>query len=163
MKKRTMIGMFVFFTILLCGKMNISAEAKEITDNMKLVKTINVDEKSQWEIYVPQNNISTLSMSASGKSYYMVYKFAGVQKVVIKHTVGFTYGYSDGKARATTNTYTITKQKDGFKAKNITPSSTTGNPATAKLSFSVYDSDNNYRLSITNIVKCYNNGNIIQG
>lgn len=86
-------------------------------------------------------------------------KVADVTVLSVAHTVGFSYGYSDGKARITSNAYYVEYIEPPYTVGNFSKSNSNGNPATASLSFDTYK--NGAKLNTrTNKFKCYNNGDV---
>lgn len=157
--KKIIITLMIVFVIFISnwGGVNI-VRAQEKEEEMKLIDCIPLDELSTWYIY-EKPKLSTKAVQSRGKTIYLKLKMADYTVLSVSHTVGFSYGYSDGKARITSNTYSVQYIETPYSVGNFSTSSSNGNPATASLSFNTYK--NGVKISTrTNKFKCYNNGDV---
>ncbi|MCI8509661.1 MAG: hypothetical protein HFJ06_14085 [Lachnospiraceae bacterium] len=157
--KKIFVTLMMVFAIFISnwGDLDI-VKAQEKGEEMRLIDCIPLDEFSTWYVYEKQES-STKAVQSRGKTIYLHLKVADCTVLSVSHTVGFSYGYSDGKARITSNTYSVQYVEAPYSVGNFSTSSSNGNPATASLSFTTYK--NGTKISTrTNKFKCYNNGNV---
>lgn len=86
-------------------------------------------------VYEDNNNIVGRAVYARQVIKYDEFEHDGTISVIVKVAAGFSYGYSDGNARATTLTYDVIREYTGYRASGFATYLSNGNPAYAKLTY----------------------------
>lgn len=152
-----------FFPMLLCVFFILitsfnSASAK--TSDRILISQEALD--NGWTRYV-YTDLSEQVPLATGRGYitYVVYKdTAGILICELKLTVGFTYDNTDGIAKINSFTYGTTYTRTGYTVLFSGSSYTNGNPAIAKVNYTIYYNGGRY-YNDSYSVYCYNNGSAV--
>lgn len=157
-KELRMISFCFVFLFLMLVKMNVGAEEINFKEKeFELLSCERLDNGLICRTYAEQQNISMRSQSR-GYTYYVTYEKAssGAAVCQLKITVSFTYNNSSGNAVINYQTYSIVGLYNGYSVKNFRNSFVNGNPAVAKLLFTIYNENETYNVSPR--AYCYNNG-----
>lgn len=147
------------FVFIMCSKITVEAEENDFKNNdyLKLVSCENMDNGLTCFIYEEEQNINSRAQSR-GYTYYVKYENTGTKESIcqLKITVAFTYNNSNGKAKINSQTYEIVGLYNGYSLKGFSNSFSEGDPAVAKLLFTIYNKD--YTWKVSPRAYCYNNG-----
>lgn len=110
---------------------------------------------------VSDSHMSTYSVNGRGGKKYYYYKIAGEIAITIECNASFTYGHTDGNARATAASYRVLNvdERWGCGVGPITTALKNGNPASATFYITIYKYDGSV-LNTDMTVYCNNNGNV---
>ncbi len=103
--------------------------------------------------------IGSRSIGARTVSKYKYFQVANENVIVIKGSASFSYGHSDGIARATSVSYEVIKNETswGCSVYGFSTSLKNGNPAIATINYTIRDYDGVEKKHVLNIY-CNNNG-----
>ena len=152
----------IIFTAFLNNYTQVS-KAKNISDSGDggeiLICVEDCGENLVLYTYISYNTTNEKSVNAGSVTKTYRYMLADVEVLVIKYTVSYSYGHSDGIARISSSSYQITKLLSGWgvSVSNFTKSHVNGEPAIATLSFTLTRDGSPSNKSI--VIHCKNNGN----
>lgn len=167
-KKFSGIGALVIM-ILFFGCVSINARASEafgddyVPSSAILVSVTDLGDECVLYEYldVSDSHMSTYSENGRGAKKYYYYKIAGEIVITIEGNASFTYGHTDGNARATAASYRVLRvdERWGVSVGPITTALSNGNPASATFYITIYQYDGSV-LNTSMTVYCNNNGNV---
>lgn len=162
-KVLTLVVVFLFFEFTGIHIYAAGDSDDCIPDSAVLVSVTDLGDECILYEYLDasDSHMGTYSVNGrEGKKYYY-YKLAGEIAITIEGSASFTYGHTDGNARATAASYRVLNvdERWGCGVGPITTALQNGNPASATFYITIYKYDGSV-LNTNMTVYCNNNGNV---